>query len=310
MKFPSPSLTPPTLTTWQYSFNGYLFGSATASGILSVSGLGDNPDIRSSDPGKARDHGELVGLDLYGGRTFTVNLWSQAGTNTSVQTTLLQLAGALEVGLQTEQPMWFKVPNYPTLCVMCRPRKKTVPWDVTFGAAMIAKPVAMFHATSPYVYGPGKDATVGLPNPTSGMTFPALFPLTFGASTPNGVTVTNGGNSAVRPVLVISGPVTNPQISNASLTGNPSIKLTNPTQSGYTVQTGDQLVVDLTARTVLYYVGGVGSGTQPASRLSWVVSGSTWWSLRAGSNLVQLNSGDSVHVAGTCTVEWADTYIL
>lgn len=310
MKFPSPTLTPPTLTPWQFSFNGQTFGNATPSAVLKVTGLGDNPHIRSATPTRARDHGQLVGLDLYGGRTFTITVWAKPNA-VSLQTNLLKLAAALEVGLSTEQPLWFQQPNLPLLCVMCRARKKAVPWDVNYGAAMVAKPVAQFHATSPYVFGVGKSVTLGVPPPLPGMTFPATFPLSFGgAVTPAGVTATNNGNSSMRPVLVITGPVTSPYLSNESLPGAPTLAITNPLQTGYTVATGDQLVIDFDAQSVEYYVGGVASGTQPASRMSWVVPGSTWWYLKPGANLIHLVSEDSVAVTGTFEVQWADCYIL
>lgn len=311
MKFPSPSLTPPALGLWEFYYNGYTFGGNTPSGALSLTGFGDNPDIRSNDPNRARDHGQLVGLDLYGGRTVTVHLFSQSN-GTSLQSTLLDLAAALEVGLQTEQPLWFQQPNMPLLCTMCRARKKTVPWDIDYGAAMIGKPVAQLHATDPRVYGVGQAVSVGLPNPTVGAKFPLTFPISFGSTPPNGVTVVNGGNTSMRPVLVISGPVTNPSVVNASLPGTPTMTFSNPLQSGYTVDAGDQLVVDLDAESIEYYVGGVASGSVPASRMSWWVPGSTWWHLTAGStgNLIQFLSADSAQVGGTCQIQWADAYIL
>lgn len=308
MKFPAPTLTKPSLTTWQFTFNGFIWGNATPSAVLSVSGLGDTPTVRSSNPPRARDHGEWVGLDLYGGRTMTIDVWSRPN-NTSLQNELLKLAAALEVGLSTEQPLWFRQPNLPLLCVMCRATKKTVPWDQDYGAAMVAKPVAQLHATSPYVFSAGRSVSVGLPNPTSGLKFPVTFPLTFGATSPNGVTVTNGGNSPVRPVLVISGPVTNPRVANASLPTTPTISLSNPFQGTYTVTAGDQVVIDTDVQSVQYYVGGVTNGS-PASRESWIVPGTTWWDLKPGENLVQFLSSDSATSGATVEVQWADSYIL
>ena len=309
-KFPNPNLTPPTLTNWQFSFQGYTFGAPPASaGVLRIEGLGDLPTIRAGDMVRARDHGELVGLDLYGGRDVTISFWAKPD-GVSLQDTLLNLSAALQVGLSTEQPLWFQQPNLPLLACMCRCRKKAVPWDVTYAAANAAYPVAQFHATDPRLYTAGTSATVGLSNPTSGMHFPATFPLSFGATSPNGVTVTNSGNVSMNPVVVITGPVTNPTIQNATITGTPALTISNPTQSTYTVLTGDQLVIDLDAHTIQYFSGGVGSGTAGASRMSWLVPGSTWWSLQTGNNLIQFLSQDSVQVAGTAQIQWANAYIL
>jgi hypothetical protein len=134
--------------------------------------------------------------------------------------------------------------------------------------------------------------------------------LTFGTVAPSGVTVTNAGNTETRPVLVINGPVTNPSVSNASITGGPTLQFSNPNQTGYTVAAGDQLVIDTDTHSILYYVGGVSSGSAPASRGSWLVPGSTWWDLPPGANLIQFLSQDSAAVAGTVQIQWASAYQL
>ena len=319
MSFPSPSLTPPTLANWQFSYNGALIGSAQPAGVLQVQGLGDLATIRSGDIARPRDHGELIGLDVFGGRDIQINVAAFTDA-TSLQDTLNAIANATPVGLTTEQPLWFNIPGYPApLAAMCRTRKRATPWDFNYSAAVFGQPVLSLHATDPRIYAAGQQVTVGLPNPTSGMTFPATFPLTFGSGGSGGVTVTNAGNTEMRPVLVITGPVTNPSVRNASIASVPTLKFSNPFQTTYTVLTGDQLVVDLDLHTVLYYTGGILSGSAPASRGAWLVSGSTWWdllpasgpnSISGGNNTIQFLSQDSASVAGTCTVQWASAYQL
>lgn len=310
MSFPSPTLSPPALANWQFYFNGWTFGASQTARVAKVQGLGDLATVRHGDVGRPRDHGELVGLDVYGGRDVTIDLQVQPASGGTLQSALLAVAAATEVGLSTEQPLWFQVPNYPLLCVMCRARKRTLPWDVGYQIGGLANVSVQFHATDPRVYTPGQSLTVGLPTPTAGLRFPVTFPISFGSSSPNGVTVVNGGNTETRPVLVITGPVTNPTVQNASISGTPALTFTNPTQSSYTVNAGDQLVVDLDLHTVLYYVGGVSSGSVGASRRNWVTSGSVWWNLPPGSNLVQFFSGDSSAVGGTCQVQYASAYQL
>lgn len=314
MPFPSPSLTPPTLANWQFSYQGFTLGASQPAGQLKITGLGDLADIRSNDPPFSRDHGEFVGLDLYSGRDIEFDVWAKTD-GTSLQDTLLNFAGATALGSpnlngNTEQPMWFQLPNYPLLCTMCRPRKRSTPWDATYAAAQVALPVAQFHATDPRLYAVGQQVTVGLPSPTAGMRFPATFPISFGSSSPNGVTVTNNGNVEMRPILVITGPCTNPTVQNTSIAGTPYITLSNPSQSSYTVLAGDQLVVDLGAKTVLYYNGGVASGSVPASRTGWLQAGFTFWDLPPGNNVVQFLSQDSAQTGATLTVQWASAYML
>lgn len=308
MAFPSPSLTPPSLADWQMSYGGLTFGQSTAIKIQKVEGL-DLATIQHGDVQRPRDHGQLIGLDVYGGRDVTLDL-EVVNDGTSLASALSSLAAATGVGLTTEQPLWFQIPGMPLLAVMCRARKRTIPMDAAYATGQLAIATVQFHATDPRIYSAGTEATVGLPTPTSGLTFPATFPISFGATGPNGVVVSNNGNSPSMPLLVITGPVTNPAVTNASVTGSPTVKLSNPSQTSYTVLAGDQLIVDLDLKTVLYYSGGVASGTAGASRRSWVVWGSEWWALQPGSNLIQFLSGDPAAVAGTCTIEYASAYQL
>lgn len=309
MAFPSPSLTAPSLSAWQFSLSGLTFGAGTPIQIQTVEGLGGLATVRSADQPRSRDHGELIGLDVYGGRDVTIDLDIVAGTST-LAANMAALSAVTEVGLATEQPLWFQIPNMPTLCVMCRPRQRTVKWDVAYSVGAMASLSCQFHATDPRIYTAGADVTVGLGSPTSGMSFPAGFPIVFGATTPNSVTVTNAGNTEMRPQLVISGPCTNPSIGNSSIAGNPTLTFSNPSQTSYTVLAGDQLVVDLDLHSILYYSGGVSSGSPGASRAAWLKYGSTWWDLVPGSNVVQFNSADSVSVAGTCQINYASAYML
>ena len=309
MAFPSPNLTPPSLTSWQFSYQGWTFGKGQTARVKSVTGLGDLAQVKQGDVQRPRDHGEIIGLDIYGGRDITFELEVQPASGSNLQASLLTVAAATEVGLTTEQPLWFQIPNYPLLAVMCRPRRRTLPWDVAYQIGGMATVALQFHATDPRVYTAGGSTTISLPNPTSGMHFPATFPISFGSTGASGATITNSGNTETRPVLVISGPCTNPTVQNATITGTPALTFSNPTQSSYTVLNGDQLVVDLDLHSVLYYTGGINAGS-PASRRNWLVSGSTWWNLLAGSNLIQFLSQDSVQVAGTVAVQYASGYQL
>jgi hypothetical protein len=307
--FPTPAVVPPTLSAWQFQYAGLTFGHGQPIKIAQVTGIGDLAVIRTGDLSRSRDHGELIGLDLYGGRDISIDLEAE-DAGSGVQATLLTLAAATVVGATTEQPLWFQVTGYPLLCVMCRPRKRTAPWDVGYQIGKVGVVSTQFHATDPRLYAATLTATVGLASPTTGATFPVTFPMTFGTVAPSGVTVTNAGNTETRPVLVITGPVTNPSVANSTITGAPTLQFSNPNQVGYTVNSGDQLVIDTDTHSILYYVGGVSSGSAPASRGGWLVSGSTWWDLPPGASLIQFLSQDSASVAGTVQIIWASAYQL
>lgn len=306
MAFPSPALSPPTLQNYQFSYNGVTFGAGTAYSLQSVDGL-DIAPIRTGDVGRPREQGELIGLDLLGGRDITIQLWVKTD-GTSLQHGLNALAGALAVSGETEAPLWFQLPNQPLMAVMCRPRKYVVKIDSIYGAASIAMPSIMFHAVDPRVYAaPSLQPSVSLPTPAGGMTFNATFPLSFGGGSAAGVlTIVHTGNSEMRPILVITGPCTNPSVTNSSITGNPKLTFSNPSQVSTTLAAGDTLTVDLDLHTIVYTASGTTAG---ASRRAWLVAGSVWWNLLVGTNTLQFTSTDAGAVAGSLAAWWAPAYI-
>jgi hypothetical protein len=298
----------PALDAWQMQFNGVVFGAGTDYSILGVEGL-DLPVVRNGDVARSRDTGEFIGLDLLGGRdiTLTLDCASIAGANLQADLTTLATAFAPPVGGQTESVLWIQMPNLPLLAVACRVRKRQIPIDLAWSQGLASKIIIALHCTDPRLYGETSDQVIQLSSGTSGMMFPATFPLSFGgAATPGTLVVNNTGNIEMRPIIVITGPVTNPTITNE--TTGLSMTFSNPSQSSYTLNSGDTLAIDLDAHSVLWTVY---EASTSSSVRSWVVNGSTWWDLPPGINTISFTSSDGTEPspAPTCAVEWAPTSI-
>jgi hypothetical protein len=116
-RFPLPAAlggpTPPSLAAWQWQYNGLTFGAGTSFGVLKIQGL-NLASIRQGDVNAPRDDGQLIGLDVYGGRDITLDLW-MTGSGGLVGNQLL-LAKAMQLGYATELPLWFQMPGTPNLC--------------------------------------------------------------------------------------------------------------------------------------------------------------------------------------------------
>jgi phage-related protein len=139
------------------------------------------------------------------------------------------------------------------------------------------------------------------------VTFPITFPLSFGGGSAAGtVTADNTGNIEMRPIITITGPVTNPTVENE--TTGLSLTFSNPNQVSYTLNSGDQLVIDLDAHQIMYYPDGSSIG---ASRRNWLVSGSTWWDLPPGTSTIGFSSDDASlpSPVPTCEVAFAAAYV-
>ncbi|MGH9087563.1 MAG: hypothetical protein ACRDYZ_05540 [Acidimicrobiales bacterium] len=282
-------------------------GPAEAWSIDQITGLGVT-SVRTGDSTRPRDTGQLVGLDLLGGRDVALAL-TVVSDGTSLQNALKRLAAALQPGGTTETPFWFQLPGLPQLCSMVRVRKRHFPIDLPWSAGL-AKVQVLLHSTDPRLYAPTQTSTANLPTPLGGMTFPATFPLSFGGGSATGdVTIDNTGNVEMRPILVITGPCTSPKVANDQ--AGWSLTFTNPAQTGFTLSTGESLIVDTGARTVLLTTG---TG-MPAPHENWVVPGSTWPSVdvagvQPGANTLQFSSSDATTVAGQLSVHWAPAFLL
>lgn len=316
MAFPFPpslrgGVTPPTLDAWQFQYNGLTFGAGTSFGILSVKGLA-MADVRHQDSVLPRDSGYLPGLDVYGGRTVELDLW-MTGIG-GLQSNQVALAEAFPLGFATESPLWFQLPNMPLLCVMARTRKRTIRWDAVFAAQAVAKPMLQLYCTDPRIYGVSVVQTVGLGAVSGGgLTFPVgPFPVTFGATAPASLTVTNSGTDESRPVILFTGPLTAPYLQNSTITSGPLVQVINPSSGGFTILDGDQLMVDMNVpHRVLYFSGGLAGGQAGSSVRSWLTAPSVWWDLPAAtSSVLVFGSQDSSQTSGSVSVVSAPAYQL
>lgn len=311
MSLPSPSLSIPTLSNFQWFYQGpaatgITMGPGTPFGFTKFEGI-DLPGIRNGDSARPRTRGQYVGLDVDDARDITLTLdvgpfASNFGGYGTLEGALAALRKVTNTQGTTEYPLWVQLPNLGLLAIMARCRKRAIPVDIPFAFGNLAQNVAMqFHATDPYFYAsPTLDPSVGLPTPGLGFGFNLAFNFSFGGgSSPNTLTVTNSGDAPCYPQLVITGPCLNPSISNTSMTGNPTLT--------FDIQlfTGDQFVIDLDLQSALYTASG---SSVAASRLNTLQANSTWWALPPGSNVIAFNSGDTSPAAGTLAVNYSSAY--
>jgi Phage tail protein len=298
---------PPALLDWQVYFNGLIVGMNTAYGLLQIEGL-DLPALRSGDVARPRDTGQFVGLDLFGGRDITLTIdMTTDGISLQDAATSVATAFAPPSDGQTESPIYFQFPNLPLLVAGCRVRKRAIAIDLPWSQGFVKSAVIGLHATDPRIYGTTLDPTVALPTPPGGVHFPITYPLSFGGGSIAGtISADNSGNSEMRPIVVITGPCTNPTVTNTTL--GESLTFSNPSQTSYTLYSGDTLTVDLDAHQIIYTPNGSTSG---ASRRNWLVTGSTWWNLPPGISTIDFSTADASlpSPVPTCQVLFAPTYL-
>lgn len=303
MPFPSPSLAPPALNALQLSYRGLVFGGIAQAAAYQLQSLNvDMPAIASGDVQRAIDQGELAGMDVLPGRDITIVQVVQAATAAGLDTAVQALGGVLGPGGTTEAPLYVQMASGLFAC-MARPRKHNCPLDINRVLAKGTVATTLLHATDPRWYAaPSRTSTVGLAAPLGGLTFPVLFPVGFGGGGIGGfLNVVNAGPFECRPLLVITGPCTNPTVANLSIGGAPQLTF------AITMAVGDTLTIDTDLQTVVYRTAGTSQGV---SRRNALVAGSTWWNLPAVStSTIEFTTADAMFVPATLTVQSADAFL-
>lgn len=306
MSFPASTVTVPTLTAYQFSYLGQTFGAgANSLNTKEWDGFGID-QARTGDKPRARDWGEWVGQDEIGGKNLTIKFdLGEAGlTDAQFASSFQAICEATVPQGAVEQPFFFNlVPGLGTLVHMARPRRRSWKADIPFAFHLAENMTAQWHASDPRCYSTPTQVSSCTLSPISdaGFKFPFSFPLNFGgAESPGAVTINNAGWADCRPILTITGPADNPAVINASVSGSPQIAF------NYNLPSGWKIVVDTDAKSALVYSSGTGSVGAPIG----LASGSTWWSLQPGSNIVQLTASGPAGATPSLSVEWASAFLL
>lgn len=209
--------------------------------ITNVSGL-DTPEIRSTE----RDHEGTDGgfLDAEFEKMRTIVLEGQViGDATTVESFLDTLKGNW-APRRTVVPLNFAHPGVSQRLIYVKPLgcKYDVSQARRYGSTDIQ---FMCQAEDPRIYDYGLQS-IALPTGvplTTGFGFSLGFSFGFGApASPDGVTVTNGGNRPAPAIITLTGPVTDPVIYNDTYS--------HTLEFDIVVASGDYLVIDLGNRTV------------------------------------------------------------
>lgn len=274
---------------WEMEFAGLALGAGSSFDLVSVSGLLDLPELRSSDLLLLRRHGAYAGEDFLAPRTITLELSIFADTDADMELRMAEFLAAFAVG--AESPLQFQLPGVAggvAARVWARTKRRNVVMDLEYVYG-VAKASVQLVATDPRIYVEVEDTgSTGMREINTGHTFNVEFPLVFAGEPADGVVelVNAGGFDA--PVLFrIDGPVSNPSITNET-TGQ-TISFTT------SVADGEYLLVDTAARSVLL------NGT--ASRYNTIDAASVWFDLAPGTNSI-LFTGQVFDPDALLTATW------
>lgn len=231
-----------TLNNYQFQFGSFVFGGANSPyQIYDIDGLESLPDLAVQDDNRGFNDGMYTGRDFLRGRTITMNILTFAGNGLSAQQNFQLLQAGLNVQTTGTTPMTFQLSQYDSQMVInarVRGRRTTIDPEYTFG---YIRSQYTFFAADPRYYSDPETVISLIPIQALGRTYDRVYDLTYGGGSSGG-SVLNTGNTTTYPVITITGPITNPTISN------------NTTGQFVTVNTtllaSDSLIIDLYEKTI------------------------------------------------------------
>jgi phage-related protein len=281
------------LTFYQFSFNGFAFGSGTPYSVLSVDGLESLPEMRVQDSDRGFNDGMFTGQDFYSGRHLTFDLLITSGNGNSAfqNFNLLQAALIPQTSGTSTLNFQLSVDDAPqTMQVRVRNRRAKVDPEYTFGYIQVQ--IQAF-APDPRYYNQATNTIVLSPTVASGRTYNRTYNLTYGGGSQTQTqTVLNSGSVATGPVVTITGPGSNLTIGN--LTTNQYLTL------NYTASASDVFVLDLQNKTVTL------NGTPARNFLSGL---SQWFMANPGVNQFYFNGTGTTPSVTTATVVWQNAFV-
>lgn len=263
----------------QFEYNGLLLGKKTIYQYDNVDGLLSPPAVLSRDLVRQDADGNFPGRDTYGPRyvTFDVNV-------DSVPATIIDDIRSATTALKVRHEAWDVLPfvfqlddgDGKKFCWM-RPRNSNFKLTYPVHTGYVKGAVQLI----------GHDPRYYSINETM-----AFVNVGIGATVGN-LDITNLGNYDSGPIVEITGPATNPRI-------------TNPQDGGRTIKTnivvpaGKVLSIDMRLRLMILDGASVPPGT--------IRNDSQWWRLQPGVNHLVMNRDDSAALA-IFAVKYRDTWI-
>lgn len=260
--------------------------------ITDLSGF-DSPEVRESADDLVGMDGGIHGDFFYGRRPITMSgIVLNPTTALDRDQKLDKLSAATDALRANSILNWTDNAGVAKFLTLRRqqPIRFTGAWQKEFQLPMVAADPRIYSVA---LNAQEVSASVSDPS-TVGRGFDESFDVVYGPMAPNGqLLVTNAGTTTTFPVLTVTGPGVNPQISN--VTTGQAIYL------NYTLAAGETLVLDTLNRTVLL------NGT--SSRYNALdFTNTSWFGLVPGVNDLRI-AFNSFTAPAKLAVQWRDAWL-
>ncbi len=250
------------------------------------------PEIRVSKYSRVGEYGAVIPNTLYDGRHITLQGYVLTNTLAAYESARRALEAALAINKDSNnkvQPLTLKLTTMDDLALQCDVFVRSFQMRINNligGEFFIDLYAPDYTLQAQSASSESLSRTVG-----GGFVLPVVLPIVSSPSTGGTASVVNNGTAESFPTITVSGPMTNPIITNATL--NRYIQL------NLTVQTGEQVTIDMKNKTIM---------KDGQSVIQNKVAGSQFWWLNPGANTVRIQSSSGSD-AGTVQVTYRHSYL-
>lgn len=266
-----------------------------------IDGL-DSPEYRTSQYDRPGEHGSFLTNQLYGSRSINL-VGIIKGPNPQTfedRRFLFSETCAInrdENGIPIPKRLTFTTLSGYTYFIDVHLAKKPV---FNHNEINYSKFLLQLVAPDPLIRGETVASSGYISRPSGGgFILPVVLPIVSDAAVGGVAVMLNNGNEDAYPIITLTGPLTNPYISNSDAFGKFM-------QLNYTIAAGDEVVIDMAEKTIT--LNPDADGTGGSNILSTKTDDSEWWACVPNSNTIRLStasSGDS----GTMLVRFYPGYV-
>lgn len=198
---------PTTITQdWQIDFDGLILGAGTSYGVTKWGGFLDMPTVRSQNNARPSRHGIYHSADYSGEKIYDVELDVTAENGVAFADAVAALAAGT-YSQDSLRPLRFRLPNLGVRSTLVQCRKRVVPVEIAYQFGLSQMSALQFYAPDARQFGPAVSLPTGLRSGGTGLTYPIVYPLSYGVPALGGrVSFVNTGTAHTEPVLTVTGP--------------------------------------------------------------------------------------------------------
>lgn len=253
----------------------------------------DMPAVRLNVYDKPGEDGAVVSSAFYGGRPLILRGKVKGNGPSAFETNRIALTAACAQqkdsnGYPITTRITFTTLAGITYFVDVNFQKVLMNYDNINSANFLIEAIV----PNPYIFGNIANATTIARAIGGGMVLPFILPVILAASSGGSANVVNSGSATAFPVLVLTGPLTNPYINNATV--GKSMQL------NYTIDSVSVVRIDMLNKTIML------NGS--TSILSVKTVDSEWWGLTPGTNAISFNTSSSADT-GNLEIDYYSAYL-